>query len=154
MKKNHYSFVTCWQLIAPVSDVWKCIYESTAWPLWWKGVKKVEVIRENDTDGVNGIREYTWKSALPYGLRFQMKLVEKIDGKLLRGIAFGELEGDGTWHFADENGVTRIQYHWNVETNKRWMNYVSFALKPLFKFNHNVVTRWAQRASQESWGRN
>jgi len=34
-----------------------------------------------------------------------------------------------------------VQYNWNVETNKAWMNYFSFALKPLFKLNHDVVMK-------------
>ena len=100
------------------------------------------MIRENDAKGINGIREYAWKSALPYTLSFQMQLVEKIDHILLRGTAFGELEGDGTWHFEHEAGITKVRYNWNVLTNKAWMNYFSFILKPLFTFNHNVVMRW------------
>ena len=142
MKKNAYSFVTRWQIEAPVAEVWNAIYESTEWPQWWRGVQSVRVIRENDAKGINGKREYSWKSALPYTLSFQMTLVEKIDNKLLCGVAFGELEGDGTWHFEQENGITKIQYNWNILTNKAWMNYFSFLLKPLFKYNHNVVMRW------------
>ncbi len=71
-----------------------------------------------------------------------MQLTEKQDLVLLKGIAFGELEGDGTWHFSEENDITKVQYNWNVKTNKTWMNYFSFALKPLFKLNHNVVMKW------------
>ena len=140
--ENDYSFMTRWQIAAPLSEVWNLIYESDDWPGWWKGVKRVKIIRENDTNGINGVREYTWKSALPYKLSFQMKLVEKVDKKLLRGVAFGELEGDGTWHFEEENGVTKVQYNWNVKTTKSWMNYFAFILKPLFKLNHDIVMRW------------
>ena len=142
MKKKDYSFITRWQIEAPIEDVWNSIYESADWPQWWKGVEQVEIIQENDATGINGIRKYTWKSVLPYTLSFQMKLVEKIDRKLLRGIAFGELEGEGTWHFKEENGITKVQYHWNVKTNKAWMNHFAFILKPIFKFNHNIVMRW------------
>ena len=57
-------------ITAPINDVWYSIYESEDWPNWWKGVKRVKMLKENDTTGVNGIREYTWKSVLPYELRF------------------------------------------------------------------------------------
>lgn len=142
MNNNYYKFITRWQIAAPVKDVWHLTYESTDWPNWWKGVLAVKVIKENDANGINGIREYTWKSALPYKLSFQMKLVEKEDHKFLKGIAFGELEGDGTWFFKEENGITKVQYNWNVKTNKTWMNYFAFILKPLFKINHDIVMKW------------
>ena len=142
MNKNVYSFVTRWKIAAPLYAVWNLIYESADWPNWWRGVKHVTTIQENDASGINGVKEYTWQSLLPYKLSFQMKLVEKIDGKLLRGIAFGELEGQGTWHFSETDGVTSVQYNWNVKTNKAWMNFFSFILKPLFRINHNIVMRW------------
>ena len=62
--------------------------------------------------------------------------------KRLKGIAFGELEGQGEWIFNEQNGIIQIQYNWEVYTKKAWMNYLSFLLKPLFKYNHNVVMHW------------
>ena len=92
MKNNDYSFVSCWQIAAPVKELWESIYESAYWPKWWKGVERVKIIKENDINGINGIREYTWKSALPYRLSFQMKLVEKIEYKLLRELLLANLK--------------------------------------------------------------
>jgi hypothetical protein len=142
MQNNYYKFITKWQIKAPLNDVWFAIYESSEWPAWWKGVKAVTVIKENDANGINGIRRYTWKAALPYTLSFSMQLTEKQDLSLLKGIAFGKLEGDGTWHFSHDNGITKVQYNWNVKTNKPWMNYLAFLLKPLFQLNHNIVMKW------------
>ena len=142
MKNNYYKFITRWQIQAPVNDVWFAIYNSLEWPQWWKGVESVKMIQENNSFGINGIREYTWKSLLPYKLSFQMKLTEKEGYQFLKGIAFGELEGDGTWFFKEENGITNIQYNWNVKTNKSWMNFFAFILKPIFKLNHDVVMKW------------
>jgi hypothetical protein len=62
MKSNYYKFITRWQIAAPVNDVWYAIYESVDWPNWWKGVQRVTVIKENDANGINGIRKYVWKS--------------------------------------------------------------------------------------------
>jgi uncharacterized membrane protein len=142
MKNNSYKFITQWEIEAPINDVWYSIHESADWPTWWKGVQQVKIIAENDASGINGIREYTWKSALSYKLSFKTKLVEKEDFKFLKGIAFGELEGEGIWHFTEEKGKTKVQYNWNVQTNKVWMNYFSFILKPLFKINHDIIMKW------------
>ena len=70
-----------------------------------------------------------------------MKLTERVDQKRLHGIAFGELEGTGTWLFEQKNDVCFIQYDWVVFTNKAWMNYLAFLLRPAFQYNHNVVMR-------------
>ncbi len=137
-----YSFITNWKIKAPVQQIWDAIYESTGWPSWWNGVLDVKIIEKGETNGVNGVREYIWKSVLPYKLAFNMRLIERIDLEYLHGVAFGELEGEGTWLFKQENDITFIQYNWNVFTNKTWMNYLSFMLRPVFKYNHDVVMRW------------
>ena len=142
---TQYSFVTHWKIKAPVANVWDAIYLSTEWPQWWKGVKKVVDINTGDIDGLGAVRDYTWQSILPYTLTFSIKLTEKDTHKKLSGVAFGDLEGHGTWIFEEVDGITSVTYYWNVITNKPWMNYLSFILKPAFKFNHDVVMKWGEK---------
>lgn len=139
---TQYSFITKWQIKAPLNQVWDAIYHSLDWPNWWRGVLAVRELEEGDERGINSVREYTWKSALPYKLAFNMRLTERDDLKRLAGVAFGELEGNGTWHFEHKDGITYVQYNWNVITNKAWMNWCSFLLKPAFQYNHDVVMKW------------
>ncbi|HRH61248.1 MAG TPA: SRPBCC family protein [Chitinophagaceae bacterium] len=143
--RDKYSFVTNWQIKAPVQQVWDAIYESTEWPQWWRGVLEVQVLEKGKPNGVDGVRRYTWKSALPYKLSFNMRLTEREDNRMMHGVAFGELEGEGRWLFEQRGDITYIQYNWDVFTNKAWMNYLSFMLKPAFKFNHDVVMRWGAK---------
>jgi uncharacterized protein YndB with AHSA1/START domain len=49
-----YSFVTKWQLKAPLQDVWDAIYGSMEWPQWWHGVQAVIEIEKNDARDING----------------------------------------------------------------------------------------------------
>jgi hypothetical protein len=137
-----YSFIKKWQLKAPLPDFWTSIYNSLEWPQWWKGVVSVIEIEKNNEEGINGVRNYTWKSVLPYTLNFNMKLVEKKPLQSLKGIAFGELDGNGEWTFTQKDSIVFVQYNWNVTTTKKWMNTFSFLLKPLFRINHNIVMRW------------
>lgn len=140
--KTQYSFVTKWEIEASLPQVWDAIYTSIEWPRWWKGVLSVQEIEKEDANGINGVNAYTWKSMLPYQLKFTMRLTEKQPMKRLKGIAFGELEGQGEWTFNEQNGVIQIQYNRDVYTKKAWMNYLSFLLKPAFRYNHNVVMHW------------
>ena len=149
---EQYSFVTNWELKASLEDVWETIYNSLEWPEWWKGVQSVVEIQPNDESGVNGIRTYTWKSALPYKLIFSMQLTEKEPLKRLKGVAFGELEGTGEWLFSEHNGIVHVQYNWNIITTKKWMNTFAFLLKPIFKFNHNIVMHWGGEGLAEKLG--
>ncbi|NCI46486.1 SRPBCC family protein [Sediminibacterium soli] len=139
---TEYAFITRWQLKAPVDQVWLAIYESLEWPLWWKGVVAVTELQKGDATGVGSVRNYTWRSVLPYRLSFNMRLTEIHDHRFMKGKAFGELEGVGEWAFEEKEGITFVQYNWTVITNKSWMNWFSFLLKPAFNYNHDVVMRW------------
>ena len=140
-----YSFVTCWELKAPLAEVWNSIYNSMEWPQWWKGVYKVVELKPNDDKGINGVRVYTWKSVLPYELTFAMRLTECEPMKRMKGMAFGELEGTGEWVLKESDDIVQVHYYWDVVTTKKWMNKLSFLLKPLFSLNHNVVMRWGAK---------
>ena len=142
---TQYAFITRWQIKAPLEQVWNAIHDSLEWPNWWKGVVAVKEIEKGDAKGIGGIREYTWRSVLPYQLAFNMRLTELETHRRIKGEAFGELEGVGEWFFEEKNGVTYIQYHWTVFTNKAWMNYLSFMLKPAFNYNHDVVMGWGAK---------
>jgi hypothetical protein len=138
----YYNFVTKWEFNAALQDVWGIITNSIKWPVWWKGVLAVKEVESGDEIGINGVREYVWKSFLPYKLKFSMKLIERIEYQKLSAIAFGELEGTGTWIFEHKDGITYVTYLWDVKTNKLWMNYFAFILKPIFKYNHNIAMKW------------
>ena len=142
-----YSFVTHWQLKAPLQEVWDALYNSMECPQWWRGVYSVTEIQKNNAEGINGKRKYTWKSFLPYSLSFTLQLTEIEPLKRLKGIASGELEGTGEWFFSERNGIVHVQYNWDVVTHKKWMNKFSFLLRPIFSFNHNVVMHWGGKGT-------
>ena len=142
---TEYAFITRWQIKAPLNQVWDAIYSSLDWPIWWKGVLAVRELQKGDEDGIDSIREYTWRSILPYKLTFNMRLTELEKYRRMKGEAFGELEGAGEWFFEEKDGVTCIQYNWTVFTNKSWMNYLAFIMKPAFSYNHDVVMSWGAK---------
>jgi hypothetical protein len=134
-----YVFITRWQIRAPVEEVWEAIYHSLEWPQWWEGVKAARTIQDGHENGIDGIREYTWRGILPYNIHFTSRLTEREDYSKLHGVAYGDLEGEGTWHFFEKDGVTYLQCDWRVNSNIRWMNAIAFLLKPLFRYNHRVL---------------
>lgn len=136
-----YSFETNWYIKAPVKAVWDAIYQSQYWPQWWKGVLSVEEKKAGYDNGIGGIRVYKMRSPMLYTLSFDMELAEYTEYKILKGYATGDLEGVGIWHFEEQGDITHVRYNWDVKTNKAWMNALSFALKPIFEYNHDAVMR-------------
>src|SRR6185295_16239937 len=97
-----YAFVTRWSFQAPIESVWELISKSEEWPGWWPGVEKVEVLEEGTDGEVGSLRRLTWKSRLPYELRFEMRTTRVERPHVLEGRAVGELDGTGRWELRQE----------------------------------------------------
>lgn len=143
MSESFYEFVTQWRFDAPVEAVWNEIEDVEAWSDWWRGILKVEKLKDGDAEGIGKIIRTTWKSALPYKLVFDSEVVRVEKLKLIEIRAFGELDGIGVWTLTTENeSATRIRYDWKVRTNKFWMNFLAPVAKPFFKWNHDRIMNW------------
>lgn len=116
--------------------------DTTAWPTWWKGVRSAELLDSHARDGVGQRIRYVFKSALPYTLSFDIVLREVSRPHLLLGEAYGELEGFGRWDIAEDDGVTTLDYTWDVRTTGKAMNMLAPLVRPAFVWNHHVVMRW------------
>ncbi len=138
-----YSFVTRWEVKAPLEKVWDALFDSDRWPAWWKGVERVEKIRPaSGPHEVGSVRRFTWKSRLPYRLTFDMTITRVEPHSLIESTAEGELQGTGRWTFSSIDGVTAVRYDWNVRPPQPWMNLLAPVARPLFRWNHNVVMGW------------
>ena len=137
-----YAFVTVWHTSAPVDLVWQAITRVEDWPAWWRGVKRVNKVRDGDDRGIGALHEFAWRGRLPYDLIFTTEIVQVVEHRLIVGHAQGELEGIGRWTFTGEEGGTRVECDWRVRTTKRWMNLLAPIAYPLFVWNHNTVMRW------------
>src|SRR3954469_15721503 len=147
-----YEFVTIWRFKSPLAPVWEMIYNSDRWPTWWKGVERVERVREGDEQNIGSVYQYTWKSKLPYRLVFEMELTRVEPLSIIEGRAIGELAGKGLWQLSHEGEVTTARYDWQVETTKRWMNLLTPLARPVFKWNHDVVMGWGAEGLAKKLG--
>ena len=135
-----YRFVTTWCLDAPIERVFEAIDDAAAWPQWWRGVKRTELLEQGDEDGVGRLWRLTWRSRLPYELTFESRVTRREPPHLLEGTADGELVGIGRWRIYEGRGTAAV-YEWNVRTSRAWMNRVAPVARPLFAWNHDVVMR-------------
>jgi uncharacterized protein YndB with AHSA1/START domain len=138
---REYEFLTTWLLAAPRDRVWDAIYESDAWPRWWRGVIEAEREAPGDETGIGQIGRYVWRSKLPYNLEFRMETTRVERPHLLEGHASGELEGTGRWRLFEDDSSTAVIYEWNVHTTRPWMNLLAPVARPIFAWNHDWVMR-------------
>lgn len=143
-----YSFVTRWRVHAPIERVFDVIAAVDDWPGWWRGVEAATLIehpRGDAADGVGSRYRFSFRSRLPYSLRFEMVVTELDKPRLLTGRASGELEGTGRWQLRPmADGATEVTYEWNVRTTRWWMNLLAPVARPLFALNHDIIMGWGR----------
>jgi hypothetical protein len=140
--RTRYSFVTRWELDAPLPAVYDLIAHPLDWPRWWRAVVRVVELEPGDADGLGHLLRFTWRTQLPYGFTFDMRTTRVERHRLLEAEAQGDLQGTGRWTFDTDGPRTRVRYDWNVETTKRWMRIVAPLARPAFAWNHDVVMGW------------
>jgi uncharacterized protein YndB with AHSA1/START domain len=139
---TRFELVTEWHLDAPLARVWDELNRPDDWPAWWRAVKRVEVIVAGGRDGVGAVRRFTWATALPYTITFQMEATRIEPMRLIEGRARGELDGIGRWTLTPNTAGTHVRYDWQVELTKPWQRALAPVLRPVFAWNHNVVMGW------------
>jgi uncharacterized membrane protein len=147
-----FSFITVWKIESPLPPVWDALFRFEDWPTWWKGVETVEVLGRGDSNRIGFRSRQTWKSKLPYKLKFEGEIVRVDPMSLIEVRSDGELQGTGLMRFATDGNHTTFQYDWNVSTTKQWMNLVAPIAKPIFSWNHDVIMDWGAEGLAKKLG--
>jgi hypothetical protein len=137
----NYSFVTTWHLHAPVEDVWEIIRDYRAWPTWWSAIERATQVAPGDAEGHGEIVDLSFRTRLPYRVRFLITTTHVRAPYELDGRATGELEGMGRWRLSREGEGTLVRYFWQVRTTRWWMNLLAPIARPAFAWNHDQVMR-------------
>jgi uncharacterized protein YndB with AHSA1/START domain len=136
-----FQLVSHWHIAAPIEKVWAALKATEQWPSWWRYVKSVREIDPGDAEGLGAIRHIAWSSRLPYGVAFDVEVVDMQRPRFMRGRARGELDGVGTWELTSDGDTTRVRYTWCVDLTTRWMRLMAPIAAPVFRWNHNGVMR-------------
>jgi hypothetical protein len=140
-----YRFLTTWLLEAQRERVWDVLYDARRWPVWWRGVQRMDVLGEDGR-----LWRSAWRSVLPYTLEFEFQIVREERPALLEGRAGGELAGTGVWRLYESELGTASTWQWDVSTTAQWMNAFGPLARPVFAWNHHRIMRWgAQGLARE-----
>jgi uncharacterized protein YndB with AHSA1/START domain len=132
-----FTLHTEFTLAAPRAAVYAVIRDVERWPTWWHGCLAATQISPGGADGVGARHRILWRSRLPYRVAIETEVIDVRPGARVQARSIGDLEGVGTWHFADASGATWVRYDWQVQTRKRWMQALAPLLAPLFRANHD-----------------
>ena len=138
MSSYSYHFETNWKFEADIHEVWGMI-GGIKYGDWWRGVSSERIHKNESTDGIGDKYNYVFRTKLPYQLAFVAEIVAKKEPAYLEIKATGELEGRGVWSLTQEGSVTHVQYVWQVNANKQWLNTLAPLLRPAFIWNHDQV---------------
>lgn len=134
-----YRLLTIWRIEAPLEKVYAAIHNSLCWPDWWPGAQRVEQLANGDADGINSIRRYAWQGELPYRVVFDVRVTRLEQLVAIEGVAQGDLEGVGRWHFSRQGRISIVRYEWHVRSTRWWMNLIAPFARPVFIRNHGQV---------------
>ena len=138
MSRYQYNFETHWKFEADVEQIWGLINEFN-YGDWWKGLDSKRIKKGTSEIGVGDRFISIFKTKLPYQLKFESEVVKIESPSYLEISVFGELEGHGIWRLSQQGPITHVQYIWQVNTNKKWMNALAPLLRPAFIWNHGQV---------------
>ncbi len=132
-----------WQLECPRERVWDELVDFHTWPEWWPGLKEVIETIHGDPAGIGQKATSVWRGPVGYSLKIMIEAVERVHPEFLRGVASGDVIGEGTWRLtpieAAENVWTGVEFDWNVRANRRWMEVLAPVARPLFVSGHDHI---------------
>jgi uncharacterized protein YndB with AHSA1/START domain len=137
---NDYAFVTEWRLEAPRELLFEILLDGEQFPRWWPEVYlSAEATPAPDGGEIGRTVRLHTKGRLPYTLRWTAETirVDRPNGFEIR--ATGDFDGRGVWTLKEEGATTLVRFDWRLRAEKPILRTLSFALKPLFAWNH----RWA-----------
>jgi hypothetical protein len=141
-----FAFVSRWELATGREPVWEALVDFNRWPVWWPALEKVIETIHGDADGIGQRASAVWRGPLGYSLNMEIEAVERVPPDYLRGVATGDVVGEGAWRLGDAgDGWTSIEFEWNVRAAKRWMVAMAPVARSVFVAGHDHVMQKGAR---------
>lgn len=137
-----FKFISHWELSAEREAVWDALVDFQQWPVWWPGLEKVIETIHGDAGGIGQKATAVWRGPVGYSLKMAIESVERVHPEYLRGVATGDVVGEGVWRLGSNGtGWTTVEFDWDVRANRRWMEFLAPVARPLFVSSHDHVMK-------------
>lgn len=139
---SNYEFHSQWQVVRSREALWdalEVLLASDDPMAWWGSVEVVEY------DGKNlSVRA---ASKFGYRLAFELKNLHLSRPDRLTFDSAGDLRGDGAVTFTDggDGRSSAMDIDWRVATDRRWMRWTGWLLRPVFVAGHHLIMRQGEK---------
>jgi hypothetical protein len=143
-----YRFVDRWAVGAPIESVYDTIGDVLGYDRWWTDF----VIRSTGDEGppAPGKRnELLVKAYLPYKVNFGLEVIEAERPLRILSRLSKDFDGSGEWTLTETADGTVATLDWRPSVNHALIRYLTPALRPLFRSNHNWAMRHGERQIRE-----
>jgi len=142
-----FHLLSRWELGCPRERIWDTLVDFHTWPRWWPGLERVVETIHGDPDGIGQRATSVWRGPVGYSLRITIEAVERAQPEFLRGVASGDVVGEGTWRLTPVAGPTdgpgdpwtAVEFDWDVRANRRWIEVLAPVARPVFVGGHDRV---------------
>jgi hypothetical protein len=111
------------------------------WPMVYLRVTTVDLGGDN---GIGRRVDLLTKGRLPYKLRWQFVVVSNHSPHGFTIEAEGDFVGRGEWKLVQNGDLAEVEFDWRIRAEKPILRTFSWAMKPVFAWNH----RWAMDQGQ------
>lgn len=136
-----YHFLSEYTLTSDREAIWSALIAVREWPAWWRGLTRIDVVREaTSDDGLGAIYRNHVRAPTGYGFAFSTETTEVDRLRRIDFVMSGEIVGRGRYLVADApSGGTNVSYAQLVETPKWWMNLFAPLARAAFTWNHDKL---------------
>jgi Polyketide cyclase / dehydrase and lipid transport len=143
---NDYVFVTHWRVKGRAEDAYEILTDVPGYLRWWPDVYlEVTPLTAAGKDGLGQSYRLLTRGKLPYRLRWDAQIVQTRRPHGFTIEATGDFVGRGIWIITERPNDLKISFDWRLQAEKPLLKYLSFLLKPLFRWNHG----WAMARGEE-----
>jgi hypothetical protein len=146
LASNDYHFITQWCFTARVEEIAEILEDIDGLARWWPTVYlDVHTLQSGDAAGIGRRVDLLTKGRLPYKLRWQFTVIENNRPYGFTIQAQGDFVGRGEWKLEQNGEIAQVVFDWRIRAEKPILKAFSWAMKPVFSWNH----RWAMDQGQQ-----
>jgi hypothetical protein len=139
-----YSFLSHWRLRAPIEPVWAALAAIESYPDWWSCCP----VCKKQTPGPAGVgTQYleVFQARLPYRLQVTTTITKMDPPHELAFETTGDLVGKGRILLHQQGDEIAVEFPWDCQTTRWFMNLLAPLLRWLFVWNHDWMMAQGER---------
>ena len=138
---SDYVLVSRWRVDRDRESLWDVLEAllKTSDPLpWWPSVQ----VTAYDGDNL----DLRAASGLGYSVTFRLANLQSSRPERLSFTSEGDLRGSGEVRFLElTSDSSEMDIDWRVATDRRWMRWTAWILRPVFVAGHHIVMRQGEK---------